>query len=224
MKFRHEYKHYINRSDYYILKSRLETIMKPDRNVNAEGKYIIRSLYFDNIYDKALREKIDGVNSREKFRFRYYNDDTSFIRLEKKSKINNLCNKQSVKVSKEQVQKIIDGDYEWMNTTEEKLLLELYSKIKGQLLIPKTIVEYIREPYTMEAGNVRITIDSEIKTGILSTDFLNQDTYMVTANDDTMILEVKYDNYLPDVVRNIIALETRRSSAFSKYAVSRIYG
>ena len=224
MKFRHEYKHYINRSDYFILKTRLENIMEPDRNVNPEGKYMIRSLYFDNLYDKALREKIDGVNNREKFRFRYYNDDTSFIRLEKKSKINNLCNKQSVRVTSEQVKRIIDGDYEWMSNCEEKLVLELYSKIKGQLLLPKTIVEYIREPYTMEAGNVRITIDSEIKTGILNTDFLNRNAYMVSTNNDTMILEVKYDNFLPDIIKNIITLETRRSSAFSKYAISRIYG
>jgi len=198
--------------------------MEPDRNVNPEGKYMIRSLYFDNLYDKALREKIDGVNNREKFRFRYYNDDTSFIRLEKKSKINNLCNKQSVRVTSEQVKRIIDGDYEWMSNCEEKLVLELYSKIKGQLLLPKTIVEYIREPYTMEAGNVRITIDSEIKTGILNTDFLNRNAYMVSTNNDTMILEVKYDNFLPDIIKNIITLETRRSSAFSKYAISRIYG
>ena len=83
MNFRHEYKHEINYSDMIALRGRLRAVMKPDEN-GADGKYLIRSLYFDNIADKALREKLDGVNNREKFRLRYYNKDTSFIRLEKK--------------------------------------------------------------------------------------------------------------------------------------------
>ena len=87
MVFRHEWKHEINYSDMIILRQRLRAVMKPDENA-VDGKYFIRSLYFDNLSDKALREKIDGVNCREKFRIRYYNGDTSLIHLEKKSKIN----------------------------------------------------------------------------------------------------------------------------------------
>lgn len=83
MNFRHEWKHEINASDFITVTRRLEAVAKPD--VHAEGGYYkIRSLYFDNLSDKALREKIDGVNMREKFRIRYYNEDVSYIRLEKK--------------------------------------------------------------------------------------------------------------------------------------------
>ena len=107
MDFRHEWKHEINYSDMLILRQRLKAVMKPDENA-VDGKYFIRSLYFDNISDKALREKIDGVNCREKFRIRYYNNDTSLIHLEKKSKINGLGNKQSANLSAEEAQKIVD--------------------------------------------------------------------------------------------------------------------
>ncbi len=224
MKLRHEFKQNINYSDYMILKNRLQTVMKPDANAGDGGAYQIRSLYFDNIYDKALREKIDGVNRREKFRMRFYNDDTSFIRLEKKSKINSLCNKVSTRISDEQVSRIINGEYEWMARSQDNLILELYSKIKGQLLKPQTIVEYTREPFIMRAGNVRVTIDRNIRTSILNTDFLNSQAPLITAGEKHMILEVKYDNFLPEVVRKIVNLGDLNTSAFSKYGVCRVYG
>jgi len=224
MKLRHEFKQYINYSDYLILKNRLQTVMKADANAGDECAYQIRSLYFDNMYDKALREKIDGVNRREKFRMRFYNDDTSFIRLEKKSKINNLCNKVSTRISAGEAADIINGKYGWMAESDDNLKLELYSKIKGQLLRPQTIVEYTREPFIMQAGNVRVTIDRNIRTSVLNTDFLNSQAPLITAGEKYMILEVKYDNFLPEVVRKIVNLGDLNTSAFSKYGVCRVYG
>ena len=109
MKYRHEWKHEINYADMITLRTRLSAVMKRDKH-SINGAYKIRSLYFDNISDKSLREKIDGVNIREKFRIRYYNGDTSFIILEKKSKINGLCAKESCQITKEEAQKIVDGD------------------------------------------------------------------------------------------------------------------
>ncbi|MFZ7121872.1 MAG: polyphosphate polymerase domain-containing protein [Eubacteriaceae bacterium] len=224
MKLRHEYKHYINYSDYLILKQRLKVIMSPDKYTNEKGQYQIRSLYFDNIYDKALREKIDGINCREKFRIRIYNNDPSLIRLEKKSKIDHLCNKKSTIISKQQTLDIIDGKVTWILNSNDDLLLEFYSKMKSQLLKPKTIVEYTREPYVMRAGNVRVTIDSNIKTSILNTDFLNMQAPLITAGEKDIILEVKYDNFLPEIVHNVVNIGNLRTTAFSKHAVSRIYG
>ena len=223
MDFRHEWKHEINYSDMIILRQRLSAIMKPDENA-VEGKYFIRSLYFDNISDKALREKIDGVNCREKFRIRYYNDDTSLIHLEKKSKINGLGNKQSASLSAEEAQKIVDGDFDWMIDCDRPLVQELYSKMMSQGLRPKTIVDYIREPFVFSAGNVRVTLDYDIRTGLYCTDFLNPDCITIPAGNAPIILEVKWDEFLPSVIRDIVQLENRRTAAFSKYAVCRIYG
>ena len=223
MDFRHEWKHEINYSDMLILRQRLKAVMKPDENA-VEGKYFIRSLYFDNISDKALREKIDGVNCREKFRIRYYNDDTSLIHLEKKSKINGLGNKQSASLSAEEAQKIVDGDFDWMIDCDRPLVQELYSKMMSQGLRPKTIVDYIREPFVFSAGNVRVTLDYDIRTGLYCTDFLNPDCITIPAGNAPIILEVKWDEFLPSVIRDIVQLESRRTAAFSKYAVCRIYG
>ena len=223
MDFRHEWKHEISYSDMIVLRQRLKAVLKPDENA-VDGKYFIRSLYFDNISDKALREKIDGVNCREKFRIRYYNNDTSLIHLEKKSKINGLGSKQSANLSAEEAQKIVDGDFDWMLDCDRPLVQELYSKMMSQGLRPKTIVDYTREPFIFSAGNVRVTIDYNIRTGLYCTDFLNPDCITIPAGNAPIILEVKWDEFLPSVIRDIVQLESRHTAAFSKYAACRIYG
>ena len=223
MKYRHEWKHEISYGDMLVLRQRLSAVMK--RDVHAiDGKYLIRSLYFDNASDKALREKVDGVNIREKFRIRYYNNDTSLIHLEKKSKVNGLCLKDSATLTKEQAQAIANGDYAWMVESGVPLVQELYSKMMSQGLRPKTIVDYLREPFVFAPGNVRVTLDYNIRTGMNCTDFLNPDCVTVLAGDAPIILEVKWDEYLPDIIRDAVQLENRRVGAFSKYAVCRIYG
>ena len=222
MDFRHEWKHIINYGDMVILRQRLKVVMKPDENA-VEGRYFIRSLYFDTPADTALREKIDGINRREKFRIRYYNFDTSVFRLEKKSKISNLCNKQSADLNEEQVKRIIDGDIEWMKHHENDLICELHQKMVVRQLKPKTIIDYWREPFVFHAGNVRVTLDYEIKTSLSPKDFLDKDCPMVSVQNDPIILEVKWDEYLPSVIRNAVQIGNRRASAFSKYAAGRVY-
>ena len=115
LQYRHEWKHEISRADLIAIRQRLRAVAEPDPHA-VDGKYSIRSLYFDNLYDKALREKIDGVNRREKFRIRYYNGDTSFIMLEKKSKVNGLGTKFSARLTAGEAQRIVDGDIGWMAT------------------------------------------------------------------------------------------------------------
>lgn len=223
MKFRHEFKHEITEFDYLTLRSRLNCTVYPDKN-GDNGKYKIRSLYFDNLYDSALREKLDGVNCREKFRIRSYNGSNDFIRLEKKSKINGLCNKVSGKIQAEEVKKIVLGDLDFMEDSQVPLIRELYYKMKHQGLAPKTIVDYTREAFTYPAGNVRITLDYDIRTGLSGIDFLDDDCVTIPAGDKVIILEVKWDEFLPDFVRDMVQMEGRKSSAFSKYAACRIYG
>lgn len=223
MQYRHEWKHPVTRADMLILRQRLRAVMQPDRHA-VDGQYQIRSLYFDTPGDTALREKLDGVSRREKFRIRYYNHDTAFIRLEKKSKLGGLGNKQSAALTPQQAQQIVDGDLEWMVTAEHGLIRELYSKMRTQQLRPKTIVDYTREPFVYPPGNVRVTLDYDIRTGLDCTDFLNPDCITIPAGDSPVILEVKWDEFLPDVIRAAIQLESRRVSAFSKYAQCRIYG
>lgn len=222
MKFRHEIKHEITYGDMLVLKSRLSHIAKRDTHTK-DGKYHIRSLYFDNQNDKALREKLDGVNIREKFRIRLYNHDTNFIKLEKKSKINGLCLKETATLSYQEAEKIANGDYSWMIDSGDKLIREFYTKIKTQGLRPKTVVDYDREPFVFKAGNVRVTLDYNIKTGVKCTDFLKSDMITVDTDSSAIILEVKWDEFLPDIIRDAVNIPNCRAGAFSKYAVCRKY-
>lgn len=225
MQARHEYKHYLNYMDYIVLRSRLYAILNQDENVNENGEYQIRSLYFDTESDKVLREKIDGVNKREKFRIRFYDGNTDFIMLEKKCRFNGLGYKLSARIQKEEVERILNSDIEWMANDKRQLIVELYSKMTGQLLLPRTIVDYIREPFVYEAGNVRITLDREIKTGLYSTNLFDKDLPTIAPVDMTYaLLEVKYDAFLPSFIKQILQIGNRSASACSKYALARIYG
>ena len=128
---RHELKHWINLREDLVLSQRLKKLFPHDKNAGPDGTYRVTSLYFDTPYDSALREKIDGVNRREKFRLRYYGMDTSFIRLEKKYKISGLCGKRSARMTQEQVKELLSGSSEFLLDSDEPLFIELYSKIKG---------------------------------------------------------------------------------------------
>lgn len=222
MKFRHELKQEITYADMWLLRQRLTPVMQIDSHAK-DGKYEIRSLYFDNLNDKALKEKIDGVNIREKFRIRYYNKDTSLINLEKKSKINGLCLKESVNLTLDQTEAILNRDYNWMAKSRESLIRELYIKLKHEGLRPKTIVDYTREPFIFRPGNVRITLDYNIRTGMSCVDFLNNSCVTVPIANNPIILEIKWDEYLPNIIKDITQLNSGRIGAFSKYAACRMY-
>lgn len=223
MNFRHEWKHEVNYMDFLVLQQRLLAVMKPDIHAR-DGCYQVRSLYFDNLQDKALREKLDGVDRREKFRIRYYGDDLSYIRLEKKSKYSGLCSKSSVPLTKDEVQRLLEGDSHALIETNKELAAELYSKMHSQGLAPKTIVEYTRMPFVYGPGNVRVTLDYHIRTGLGSVDFLNPESVTIEASHSPIILEVKWDAFLPDVIRDAVWIPGRRAAAFSKYAACRSYG
>ena len=222
MQFRHEVKHEISNHDMLILRQRLRAVMKPDTHA-VNGQYKIRSLYFDNLDDKALREKLDGVLTREKYRIRLYNNDPSTIRLERKFKHDGLGYKTSAKLTPEQAKAIADGNVEWMPSSTNEVILGFYTRIRNEGLKAKVIVDYIREPFVFAPGNTRVTLDYDIRTGLSSTDFLNPDCVTIPIYGSPCIFEVKWDNYLPDVVRDAVQLDGRRSGAFSKYAASRMY-
>lgn len=221
MKFRHEYKHMINLADIFALRARLEAVAERDGHAGADGKYRVKSLYFDNYTDKALREKLDGTDRREKFRIRYYGSDTSFIKLEKKSKICGLCNKESCRITPKECEKIIEGDISFLADAKHTLMRELYAKMRYGGLRPKCIVAYNRESFVHPCGNVRVTIDTDICGSYRVGDFLNPKLEFLTSGGEA-ILEVKWDEYLPGIIRDCVQLKTRHSSAFSKYAAVRI--
>lgn len=222
MQFRHEVKHEISYLDLLVLRQRLRAVMIPDPHA-VNGRYEIRSLYFDTPDDKALREKLNGANIREKYRLRLYNHDTSVIHLERKFKNGDLGCKTSATLTAEQARDLSEGSISWMADSTNELVLAFYSRIRNEGLTPKVIVDYTREPFVAVPGNVRVTLDYNIRTALRCTGFLNFDCPTIPVPDAPCILEVKWDNFLPDVIRDAIQLEHRHSSAYSKYAACRMY-
>lgn len=221
MQYRHELKHEIGISDMIAIRQRLKVVAMPDTHA-ISGKYFIRSLYFDTPNDKALNEKIDGVSRRQKFRIRYYNFDKSFISLEKKCKVGGLGLKVMAKLSEEEAQSIVDGKIGWMRNSKDDLIRELYSKMVSENLRPKTIVDYEREPFIYLPGNVRVTLDYNIRSGLNSVDFLNENAITVPAAYGICIMEVKWDNFLPEIIRDVVQLPYAMTEAFSKYESCRM--
>ena len=125
---RHEYKHQISPSEDLVLSGRLRRLFAHDAHAGPDGSYRITSLYFDTPYDGALREKLDGVDRREKFRLRYYGDDPAWLKLEKKFKMNGLCGKRSARLSREEGERLLAGELGFLLEREEPLLAELYHK------------------------------------------------------------------------------------------------
>lgn len=224
-KFRHEVKHYINILDYYVMKNRFKAVMKADVHGNENNEYTIRSIYFDDFYDNALYQKISGVDNREKFRIRLYNNDTSFIRLEKKQKCCNRTAKFSAIITKEQCEMLLRDDIDWMKKSDIPLLKEFYVKVQSCLLKPKTIVDYVREAYTYPVCRVRVTFDKSVKTGLFSRNLFDINLPVIkTLGKELIILEVKYDEFLPEIIRDILQTNLRRQVSVSKYTLCRNFG
>lgn len=223
MALRHEWKHELSVSDVFVLRQRLRAVMTPDHHAK-NGLYHISSLYFDTPSDQALREKNDGAKFREKFRIRCYNGDTSAIFLEKKTKIGGVGTKDTVRITDSEVAKLLNHDLSWMWDPERPLLQELECRMRTQQLQPKIIVNYTREAFTYRPGNVRVTLDYDIRLGMQCDAFLNPNCPTIPARDNPILLEVKWDAFLPTVIRDVVQLEGRRTTSFSKYAACRVYG
>ena len=207
----------MNGAECALLEGKLPLVLSRDRHA-VGGRYTIRSLYFDDYHNRALFEKLDGTDPREKFRIRIYNRRDDYICLEKKIKKGQLTQKLQTRLTREQCSAILQGNIDWMWRQGDGLTAELYTRMR-EGLTPKTIVEYDRIPFTYAPGNVRVTLDRNIRSGVTSTDLFGDIPLVPVSPMD--VLEVKFDAYLPDVVRLLTAgLDARRTSV-SKYALCR---
>ncbi len=222
MDYRHEIKHVISPGEAAAIRMNLNAVAALDPHAREKGSYCIRSLYFDDPRDTALHEKLDGVNERRKFRIRYYNDDLSYIMLECKIKKDGVGRKPQERLTYEETQAIMRGDIDWMVKSGRPLPAALYVDMKTRRLRPKAVVQYKRVPFVYGPGNVRVTIDWDIRTGF-PRDFLNPAGITLPIDENVMLLEVKWDEYLPSVIRQAAALKSKMPSAFSKYAACRVY-
>ena len=218
---RQELKYTLGRGEYAAIRQRCRAVMHPDPHTGPDGTYQIASLYFDDLGDTALLQNYSGVSRREKFRIRMYNGESGTLHLEKKVKKGGLGTKYACSMAPDELERMLAGDLDWMKDESRPLMQELYVRMKGELLRPKTIVAYRREPYIYGPGNVRVTFDFDIRSGVCARDMLSGRTALVPAAPDQVLMEVKYDAFLPDIIRMILQEGTLRPRAFSKYAACR---
>ncbi len=223
LNFRHELKFYINYHDYVLLRNTIKTLLAVDRNADENGHYHIRSVYFDDVNESALREKIAGTDDRYKYRIRFYNYSDNIIRFEKKIKQGQYISKVSIRLTREESDSLIAGDFSVLEGRPEPLANEIWLQMKNYGLSARVIVDYWREAFVSSIENVRITFDKDLKGGLwLSDVFSPQTPTMPVLDEGMMVLEVKFDRYLPEYIKAILSnVNAAHRSAISKYVLCR---
>ena len=221
---RHELKYFIHPAEVEALRNRLRPVLKLDSHCRGGRPYAIRSLYFDDIDDSAYYDKVDGVMHRDKYRIRIYNFSDQEIFLERKRKLGDLIQKSSAMITRRLCEQLIQGDPRGLYRATNPLLQDMYVQMRTKLLKPSVIVDYEREAYLHPAENVRITFDLKLRSGLASSDLFNPAVATVCPHDRNVeILEIKFDNYLPDHIGGLLACTRAERSAISKYVLCRRY-
>lgn len=224
-KYRHEIKYQINTYHQAILTHSLPAIMMLDSHIGQQGKYKIRSLYFDDLYNSCYYESKNGTNPREKFRIRIYNGSLEQIRLELKRTEAERTLKKSCPLTKEQTERLIRGEYLEWDEDMSPLLKKLYILEHTKMMKPKVIVEYDRIPYDYKVDNVRVTLDLDIKTSTDVSKFLDKSINAIPIMPTgTNMLKVKYDTFFPNTIFNTMQMEDLSQITFSKYYLCRKFG
>ncbi len=221
-KYRHELKFKISNAAAEVLKQKLSLILDKDKFAYyKDGSYLIKSLYFDDRDSSSYYEKMDGVLYRKKYRIRMYNDDDTFIRLEKKMKHNNFTAKEQILISKDIYSKILNGKIDEISKPKG-LLLEFINDYKTKGLIPSIIVEYHRLAFTYPISEVRITFDSNVQSGLYNYDLFDSKYPRFDVLEPGMqVLEVKFNEVLPLHIANILNDIPSVREAVSKFAICR---
>ncbi len=223
-KFRHEFKYVCSEAQLASLKARLTGIMKYDTHADGNGKYQIRSVYFDDYEDTGYYENEDGTNLREKFRIRIYNNSPDVIELENKRKISGMTQKEECPIERDLCEGLLAGDFGALESCDIPVWNKFAVAWNTRELRAKVIVDYERTVFVCHQGNVRITFDRNISSSRDYAHFFEKNI----AKRPIMplglhILEVKYDEFLPDYIYKSIELENLQRSTFSKYYLCRKY-
>ena len=221
--YRHELKYYITLGEYELLQRKLSLTMERDAFAKKNGgEYFIRSLYCDDRDDSAFREKLSGIDERDKFRIRIYDMRDDVIKLECKHKSNGYIKKQSIGLSRKEYEKLMSGDRLFLLNRPEPFARRMYLEFAQRALKPAVIVDYTREAFVFPMEDVRVTFDKNVRTGLRSVDMFNAGipTYPV-IDDYGMVLEIKFNRFLPTYIRSLLQLEASQRSAISKYVLCR---
>ena len=217
--YRHEWKYLIDTAQKELICRRLSPFLSLDKHAK-DGAYMIRSLYFDDYFNTAYEEKDAGVLQRKKYRIRIYNCSDASIKLERKKKFGSYIYKEAATLTKDEVYKILDGDYGFLLQSTKPLCREFYVECMSNMMRPRTVVDYEREPWILDAGTVRITFDSDVRAAVGSFDIFD-DTLpaLPVLEPGKCVMEVKYTEFLPRFVREVLPDRASEFTAVSKYVL-----
>lgn len=217
--FRNEWKYLISTSERELLTMRLKSFLSLDKHAQ-NGNYMIRSLYFDDYYNGAYEEKMAGVLQRKKYRIRVYNCSEEYIKLERKRKYGYYILKEEAPLTRKEVENILQGDYAFLLVSPYSLCREFYIECVSHMMRPRVIVDYEREPWILEEGTVRITLDSDVRAAVGSFDLFDSILPMLPVLEPgKVVLEVKFTEMLPQFLRNLIPTQASEFTALSKYVL-----
>ena len=218
--YRHEYKYLISRQAAELLKRRLPHFMQRDSHAGPSGTYTIRSLYFDDPDFTAFREKVDGVDNRTKYRIRCYDYSAKLFRLEKKEKKGHLTRKTGQTIRTADVLSLQKTPASRCPKTPEGLTEELRLLCAARVTRPMVLVDYDRTPFVCANGNTRITLDENLRTDPYCRDIFGPVNAMIPVMEpDQVILEVKFDDFLPGYLADALADIPKVNMAISKFAM-----
>ena len=230
-KARNEIKYLCTEQELSILESRIKNVCHADAHAREDGSYTVRSLYFDDYWNSCYFDNENGTDMREKYRIRIYDGNMQKFFLECKRKVSDISYKTSCPLPITLCNSILDENRYWklqnyssdsMNEQERMLLRKFYLSYRTRLLVPKIIVEYERTPYINEHGNVRITFDRYIGFSNKISDFKEQSIFKrPILSCGKHILEIKFDEYLPDYIHGLFEDMNLQRTAFSKYYYCR---
>lgn len=219
LKFRHELKYLINEREKEIIAARLLKVMKPDTHVKNRA-YFIRSLYFDDKWENSYEEKLAGTNYRKKYRIRIYNFEENVIRLECKRKVGQYINKISAGLSREELEMLLCGKYEFLLKRKETVCRDFFAECVVNGMRPRVMVDYEREPYVYPYGDVRITFDMHVRGSVFENNIFDKELpVMEVLEPGQLILEVKYTEFLPTVIKDMLCVDDCICTAVSKYVM-----
>lgn len=216
--YRHEWKYLLSLPEAELMRRRMLSVLRPDPHGGPDGGYEIRSLYFDDWRSSAYEQKMAGVYARKKWRIRVYNCSDRVISLERKKKRGNYILKESAKLTREELDMILAGEYDFLLRRGNNLCGEFWTECVTELLRPKVIVDYHRIPLILDEGTVRVTFDSGVRAALGGFQLFDPDLPTVSAMPpDCLLVEVKYTEFLPRLVQQLLPPRAREFIAFSKY-------
>ena len=223
-KYRHELKYLVSAAQIPLLKTRIACLMQRDPHAGADGSYNIRSLYFDDYYNRCFYENENGVDPREKYRIRIYNHTTQRITLECKRKNHGKTLKTACPLTLEQAEQLAQGIPLPLTDDLPPLLRKLILEMHTRRMQPAVIVEYERIPFVYKSGNVRVTFDTQLSSTSSTSDFFAKTLpKRPVMPPGQHLMEIKYDEYLPDFIYHSLNLHNLQQTTYSKYYLCRKY-